>query len=271
MGRRGCRSPRQQSGDRSKSERERKHWAAHGGRMVRAFRGVRVARFRPVRGYTVAPRGCGGIGRRARFRSVWASARGGSSPLIRIARLDGLERFLLDDCEESTLSGGALLAGGGAPPQCGQGEIFRVAVLAEPVSLLRERFADVAVDLAQHRQQSCADGPAAHALPILADPEDMGPCCRSEHGSFVGRRGPRTHTRTASLGPSEVRTSPYLREPLVEAGLVARPRSRRTAGLFLLDHAPASGSPASRVRAVAGPVAGAALLDVRPAGVAGAL
>jgi Phage integrase family len=37
------------------------------------------------RGYTVAPRGCGGIGRRARFRSVWASARGGSSPLIRIA------------------------------------------------------------------------------------------------------------------------------------------------------------------------------------------
>ncbi len=29
------------------------------------------------------PRGCGGIGRRARFRSVWAKARGGSSPLIR--------------------------------------------------------------------------------------------------------------------------------------------------------------------------------------------
>ena len=35
-------------------------------------------------GYTGRPRGCGGIGRRARFRSVWASARGGSSPLIRI-------------------------------------------------------------------------------------------------------------------------------------------------------------------------------------------
>src|SRR5579884_3631336 len=34
--------------------------------------------------YTDAPRGCGGIGRRARFRSVWAQARGGSSPLIRI-------------------------------------------------------------------------------------------------------------------------------------------------------------------------------------------
>jgi hypothetical protein len=37
-------------------------------------------------GYTVRPRGCGGIGRRARFRSVWAKARGGSSPLIRIRR-----------------------------------------------------------------------------------------------------------------------------------------------------------------------------------------
>ena len=35
-------------------------------------------------GYTVPPRGCGGIGRRARFRSVWAKARGGSSPLIRM-------------------------------------------------------------------------------------------------------------------------------------------------------------------------------------------
>ena len=30
-------------------------------------------------------RGCGGIGRRARFRSVWGQPRGGSSPLIRIA------------------------------------------------------------------------------------------------------------------------------------------------------------------------------------------
>jgi hypothetical protein len=33
----------------------------------------------------VRPRGCGGIGRRARFRSVWGQPRGGSSPLIRIA------------------------------------------------------------------------------------------------------------------------------------------------------------------------------------------
>src|SRR5205823_1639519 len=35
------------------------------------------------------PRGCGGIGRRARFRSVWGKPRGGSSPLIRIARTRG--------------------------------------------------------------------------------------------------------------------------------------------------------------------------------------
>ena len=37
------------------------------------------------RGYNAGPRGCGGIGRRARFRSVWGQPRGGSSPLIRIA------------------------------------------------------------------------------------------------------------------------------------------------------------------------------------------
>src|SRR5512133_2267567 len=36
-------------------------------------------------------RGCGGIGRRARFRSVWGKPRGGSSPLIRI---HGLSRRL---------------------------------------------------------------------------------------------------------------------------------------------------------------------------------
>src|SRR5581483_1127752 len=34
-------------------------------------------------GYTVPARGCGGIGRRARFRSVCPLGRGGSSPLIR--------------------------------------------------------------------------------------------------------------------------------------------------------------------------------------------
>src|SRR5207248_4441149 len=36
------------------------------------------------RGYNARARGCGGIGRRARFRSVWGRPRGGSSPLIRI-------------------------------------------------------------------------------------------------------------------------------------------------------------------------------------------
>lgn len=29
--------------------------------------------------------GCGGIGRRAGFRYLWANARGGSTPLIRMA------------------------------------------------------------------------------------------------------------------------------------------------------------------------------------------
>ena len=36
-------------------------------------------------GYTDCPRGCGGIGRRARLRSVCPKGRGGSSPLIRIS------------------------------------------------------------------------------------------------------------------------------------------------------------------------------------------
>src|SRR3954452_11804023 len=36
-----------------------------------------------------APRGCGGTGRRARFRSVWARARGGSTPLSRITEPGG--------------------------------------------------------------------------------------------------------------------------------------------------------------------------------------
>src|SRR5512132_3298623 len=44
----------------------------------------------PKRRYTGRPRGCGGIGRRARFRSVWGKPRGGSSPLIRIGISCGL-------------------------------------------------------------------------------------------------------------------------------------------------------------------------------------
>src|SRR5213082_2277549 len=46
-----------------------------------------------VRGYTVPPRGGGGIGRRARFRSVWGKPRGGSSPLIRIFGLGWVYRL----------------------------------------------------------------------------------------------------------------------------------------------------------------------------------
>src|SRR5947209_9830533 len=37
----------------------------------------------------LSPRGCGGIGRRARFRSVWGKPRGGSSPLIRMTQAGG--------------------------------------------------------------------------------------------------------------------------------------------------------------------------------------
>src|SRR5438552_16376443 len=44
----------------------------------RGRRAVRYVRSSPARG-------CGGIGRRARFRSVWMQVRGGSSPLIRIS------------------------------------------------------------------------------------------------------------------------------------------------------------------------------------------
>jgi hypothetical protein len=59
----------------------------------RSLRGARVGPqasgpapfLKPQPGYTGTPRGCGGIGRRARFRSVWGQPRGGSSPLIRIA------------------------------------------------------------------------------------------------------------------------------------------------------------------------------------------
>ena len=49
-------------------------------------------------GYTSAARGCGGIGRRARFRSVWGQPRGGSSPLIRIGNGQArtLRREVLD-------------------------------------------------------------------------------------------------------------------------------------------------------------------------------
>jgi hypothetical protein len=45
----------------------------------------------------VRPRGCGGIGRRARFRSVWGQPRGGSSPLIRITPSGRFDRRLVQE------------------------------------------------------------------------------------------------------------------------------------------------------------------------------
>jgi hypothetical protein len=70
-----ARSARVAAGASARERRERRK-RRHGTRAVAV--GARG------RGYTVAPRGCGGIGRRARFRSVWEQSRGGSSPLIRI-------------------------------------------------------------------------------------------------------------------------------------------------------------------------------------------
>ena len=91
--RRCCSSAREQreSGSRASASGSRT-------RFKRAAWYVRARRFGcPQSGYTDAPRGCGGIGRRARFRSVWASARGGSSPLIRIARSGRLWRLPVAD------------------------------------------------------------------------------------------------------------------------------------------------------------------------------
>src|SRR5687768_12301395 len=70
-------------------------WApASAGRQASVATRRKVTRFRndmverKTSGATIGqPRGCGGIGRRARFRSVWGRPRGGSSPLIRIIRL----------------------------------------------------------------------------------------------------------------------------------------------------------------------------------------
>jgi hypothetical protein len=52
--------------------------------------------------YTGPSRGCGGIGRRARFRSVWGKPRGGSSPLIRIATSS---RFAACSPPDATIDG----------------------------------------------------------------------------------------------------------------------------------------------------------------------
>ena len=49
-------------------------------------RAILVRRRAPCAIFALTTRGCGGIGRRARFRSVSGKPGGGSSPLIRIAR-----------------------------------------------------------------------------------------------------------------------------------------------------------------------------------------
>jgi hypothetical protein len=101
----------------------------------------------------------------------------------------------------------------GAPPQSRQREILRVAVLAEPGALVCERLPDTAVEVAERRQQRCADRPASNALLILAHPGDMRSRRRTNHVLFVGRRLAAPHTRTASSRQPEVHTSTYLRRP----------------------------------------------------------
>src|SRR4051812_30939757 len=81
--------------------------------------------------------------------------RGGSSPLIRIARPNGLDLCRLGgdgDCPEEPPFRLGLRAGGGDPPQSRQREIFGIAVLAEPGALVRERLLHVPVDVAQGLQ-----------------------------------------------------------------------------------------------------------------------
>ena len=75
-------------GDRSASSLQTPPAAAR----ARPRRGPEDPCSRQNRRYTVRPRGCGGIGRRARFRAVWGQPRGGSSPLIRIRETRGLFR-----------------------------------------------------------------------------------------------------------------------------------------------------------------------------------
>src|SRR5262249_44753112 len=51
-------------------------------------------------------RGCGGIGRRARFRAVWGRPRGGSSPLIRMLRSAPVNMGAADSDDEVICFGG---------------------------------------------------------------------------------------------------------------------------------------------------------------------
>ena len=78
-------------------------------------------------GYTDDPRGCGGIGRRARFRSVWAKARGGSSPLIRIRRVRPTPR---SRSPRMRRCGASFLIGRCAIPAARAGKRIGVSILA---------------------------------------------------------------------------------------------------------------------------------------------
>src|SRR3954467_5663423 len=85
-----------------------------------------------------ALRGCGGIGRRARFRSVWGRPRGGSSPLIRIAVLGRKSRPLEPRRRRGTLPSrrlehqSSILARAAIPLA-----VALLAALALPAALLR--------------------------------------------------------------------------------------------------------------------------------------
>src|ERR1700747_3292397 len=69
---------------------------APGSTAVAASRGSRGIRAAEGCDTVAPPRGCGGIGRRARFRSVWRQLRGGSSPLIRMSCHTGQPMIICD-------------------------------------------------------------------------------------------------------------------------------------------------------------------------------
>src|SRR6476646_6324180 len=86
----------------------------------------------------------------------------------------------------------------------------------------------------------------------------MRSCRRSNHGLFVGRPRPTTHSRTASSGQPEVHTSTYLRK--LQCGVELVPRPARIAFL-LLDHAPAA--PVTPPRAAVSGCVARSVVDVR--------
>src|SRR4029079_15625978 len=82
---RRCRPPGGRAHERQRQSGGREHekTPTHGEKAAKSRR------------YTVPASGCGGSGRRARFRSVWGKPRGGSSPLIRIPLIAGKRKGVL--------------------------------------------------------------------------------------------------------------------------------------------------------------------------------